>query len=107
MITPQKAREIALALPDSVELPHFELTSFRVNKKIFATMDESKNRMCLMFTPIDQSVFCAFDKTIIYPVPNKWGQKGATYVELNKVKLAMLKDALKVAYNWKKNGKNS
>lgn len=101
MITSQKAREIALALPDSVELPHFELTSFRVNKKIFATMDESKNRMCLMFSPIDQSVFCAFDKTIIYPVPNKWGQNGATFVELKKVKLAMLKDMLKQAYQGK------
>lgn len=109
MITPQKAREIALSLPDSVELPHFELTSFRINKKIFATMDESKNRMCLMFTPIDQSVFCSIDpdryRDIIYPVPNKWGQKGATFVELNKVKLAMLKDALKVAYKGKMNNK--
>jgi hypothetical protein len=106
MVTIEKAREIALALPDSVELPHFELTSFRVNKKIFATMDESKNRMCLMFSPMDQSVFCAFDKTIIYPVPNKWGQKGATYVELNKVKLSMLKDMLKQAYYGKLKMKN-
>lgn len=101
MVTVQKAREMALSLPDSVELPHFELTSFRVNKNIFASMDESKKRMCLMLTPIDQSVFCAFDKNIIYPVPNKWGQKGATYVELNKVKLAMLKDMLKVAHDSK------
>lgn len=101
MITVQKAREMALSLPDSVELPHFELTSFRVNKKIFASMDESKKRMCLMLTPIDQSVFCAFDKNIIYPVPNKWGQKGATFVELDKVKPAMLKDLLKQAYSSK------
>lgn len=98
MVTTIKAREIALALPDSVELPHFELTSFRVNGKIFATMNESKNIMCLMLTPINQSVFCAFDKEVMYPVPNKWGQKGATYVNLKMVKLAMLKDAMKQAY---------
>ncbi len=114
MVTNEKAREIALALPDSLELPHFELTSFRVNtcpehskskknkngrrEKIFATMHESKNLMCLMLTPIDQSVFCAFDKEVMHPVPNKWGQKGATYVNLKKVKLAMLKDAMKQAY---------
>lgn len=54
-----------------------------------------------MLTPIDQSVFSAFDKSIIYPVPNKWGQKGATYVELKKVRLDLFKDALKQAYEGK------
>lgn len=51
-----------------------------------------------MLSKLDQSVFPAFDKTIIYPVPNKWGLKGATYIELKKVRKSMLKDALKVAY---------
>ena len=37
-------------------------------------------------TPVDQSVFCAFDKTIIYPVPGGWGKKGATYIDLKKIK---------------------
>lgn len=52
----------------------------------------------LMFSPLQQSVFCAFDKTIIYPVPGGWGPKGATIFELQKMKKAMMKDALKVAY---------
>lgn len=30
-------RQLALALPDVGEQPHFEYTSFRVNRKIFAT----------------------------------------------------------------------
>lgn len=101
MITPAKVRTIALSFPNTEELPHFELTSFRVKGKIFATMDEKINRVCLMFNTIDQSVFCAFDKTIIYPVPNKWGQKGATYVELKKVRVDMFKDMMKQAYNGK------
>ena len=50
-------------------------------------------------TPLDQSVFCAFDRKIIYPVPGGWGKKGATFIELSKVKMAMLKDALSVAYS--------
>lgn len=37
-MTPAAVRKIALALPDSVEALHFELTSFRVRGKIFATM---------------------------------------------------------------------
>lgn len=52
-----------------------------------------------MLSEVDQSVFSAFDKSVIYPVPNKWGKQGATFVELEKVRKTMLKDALKRAYN--------
>jgi hypothetical protein len=52
----------------------------------------------VMLSPVDQSAFCAFDKTAIYPVPNAWGKKGATYVNLKKVKKSVLKDALNTAY---------
>jgi len=90
---------MALALPGAIELPHFERASFRVNKRIFATLDEKKKIAVLMFSPIEQSVFCAFDKTIIYPVPGGWGRNGATIFELSKIKKAMLKDALTVVYN--------
>ena len=51
-----------------------------------------------MLTPEDQSVFILYNKTIIYPVPNKWGLKGATYVELKLVNRTMLSDAMKQAY---------
>lgn len=49
--------------------------------------------------PVEQSVFCAFDKRIIYPVPGGWGRKGATFIDLGKVKKGMLKHALTVAYS--------
>ncbi|MEP7256241.1 MAG: MmcQ/YjbR family DNA-binding protein [Ferruginibacter sp.] len=92
---------MALSLPSAVELPHFDRASFRVNKKIFATMKEKDNIAVLMFSPIQQSVFCAFDKTIIYPVPGGWGLKGATIFELSRMKRTMMKDALKVVYDEK------
>jgi hypothetical protein len=98
MITAETFRQLALSLPDTVELPHFERTSFRINKKIFATLGIKENLACLMFDPIQQSVFCAYDKTIIYPVPNKWGSKGATYMDLKKVRKDVAKQALQVAY---------
>lgn len=46
----------------------------------------------------DQSVFCAFDQTVFFPVPGGWGRKGATFVDLGKVRKDMLKDALDQAY---------
>jgi hypothetical protein len=48
---------------------------------------------------VDQSVFCTFDKTIIYPVDNKWGKQGWTLVDLKKVRKTKLKDILATAYN--------
>ena len=91
-------KKLALSFPGVAELPHFDNTSFRINKKIFATLNEKENRACIKLTPIDQSVFCAFDSSIIYPVPNKWGKQGWTLINLSKIKKSMLKDALTQAF---------
>ena len=99
MVDTETFRQLALSFPGTIELPHFDKASFRVNKRIFATLDIKNEKACVMLTPIDQSVFSAFDKAVIYPVPNKWGKKGATYVELKTVRKGMLKDALAQAYN--------
>ncbi|MBK7374593.1 MAG: MmcQ/YjbR family DNA-binding protein [Chitinophagaceae bacterium] len=42
MVTVGTFRQMALSHPGAVELPHFDRTSFRLNKKIFATLDEKK-----------------------------------------------------------------
>ena len=47
---------------------------------------------------IDQSVFCAYDKEVIFPVPGAWGKHGATFINLKKVKKSMLTDALTTAW---------
>jgi len=90
---------MALSLPDTVEQPHFEKTSFRVKKKLFATLSSETGIAVLKLSAIDQSVFCAFDQAIIYPVPNAWGKQGWTMFVLTKMKKAMLMDALTLAYN--------
>ncbi len=98
MVDIETARNFALSFDGCVEQPHFEKTSFRVNKRIFATLDIENKRVCIKLSEIDQSVFCAFDDKIIYPVPNKWGKQGWTFIELDKVRKVMFKDALTVAY---------
>ncbi len=97
MITTAAFKMLALSFPDTSEQPHFEKTAFK-SKKIFATLDASGTLACLMLTLIDQSVFAAFDPSVIYPVPNKWGQQGATYFDLKTVRKSILKDALQQAY---------
>ena len=100
MVTLSTFRQLALSFPNAEELPHFELASFRVKKKIFATLWEKENKAMIKLSLIEQSVFCAYENgTVFYPVPGGWGKKGATFVDLGKVKKEMLKDALTVAYN--------
>jgi hypothetical protein len=98
MISVVEARKLAMSFPETVELPHFEKTSFRggKKKKIFMTIDVKEQTAVLNLSPEDQSVF-SLDKSI-YPVPNKWGLQGWTKVELKKVKKTLFKDALNCAY---------
>src|SRR5688572_17949685 len=98
MISTSMARQLALSLPESEEKKHFDLPDFRVKNKIFASLHEDKDLMMVKLNLVDQSVFCSFDKTIIYPVPRGWGRKGATFINLKKVKKQMLLDALTTAW---------
>lgn len=98
MVTIDAFRKIALSFPETTEEPHFEKTSFRVKKKIFATYDEKNKRACIKLSEIDQSVFSASDKSVIFPVDNKWGKQGWTLIEMTKVKKVLFIDALNTAY---------
>ncbi|MEZ0181271.1 hypothetical protein B0A75_02160 [Flavobacterium oncorhynchi] len=98
MVSIETFRKLALSFENAAEEPHFEKTSFRVKKKIFATYDEKKNHAVLKFNEIDQSVFCASSEMIFYPIPNKWGKQGWTIVELSKVRPEMFADALLLSY---------
>ena len=98
MVDIETARQIALSLAGTVEQDHFGMPSFRVKGKIFSTLWIKENRMMVKLSPIDQSVFNSFDPAVFFPVPNKWGLKGATFVELDKVRKDMLEDALNVAW---------
>jgi len=99
MVSFDAFRKLALSFPDATEAPHFEKTSFRVKNKIFATYDAKNKRACIKLSEIDQDVFALVDRTIIYPVDNKWGKQGWTLIELNKVNKDLFKDALTTAYH--------
>lgn len=99
MVTYETFKKIALSFPQADEQGHFDKISFRLKNKIFATYDAKKNLACIKLNEIDQSVFCAFNKEIIFPVPNKWGKQGWTLIDLEKVRSDLFKDALETAYN--------
>ncbi len=102
MITPEDAKAMALSLEGTEEKPHFHRTAFTVNKKIFATLLASDATLNLMFDPQTQFIFCPPGSAIIFPVPNKWGLKGATTINLKKANKKLVMSALKEAYNLRK-----
>jgi hypothetical protein len=98
MISLEKAKLLALSLPEVEEKSHFGKPDFRVKKKIFAVLHTNRNIMMVKLNAIDQSVFCSFDREVIYPVPGGWGRQGATFINLKKVKKSMFLDALVTAW---------
>jgi hypothetical protein len=92
-------RRIALSLPDTAEGSHFGVEDFRVGGKIFATLAYKKEGFGnLALTPEQQAGMIADAPEIFLPVPNKWGEKGATMVRLAKVKPDVLEGALRIAW---------
>jgi hypothetical protein len=97
-MTPQQFRKLALSFDNTEEAAHFDRAAFKVSgKRIFATMHEKDKTANLKLTEVDQSVFCSYDKGLIFPVPNKWGLQGWTTFDLKVPKEIML-DALNTAF---------
>ena len=98
MVSIETFRKIALSFPEATQEPHLEITSFRVNKKIFATLNVKEKRGTILLSDIDQDVFCIYDNNVMYPVPNKWGKQGWTHINLKTIRKEMCIDALTTAY---------
>jgi predicted DNA-binding protein (MmcQ/YjbR family) len=94
----EKIRRLALSFPGTTEAPHFEKTSFRVNKKIFATWDAKNTRLTVKLSIIDQKVFSEIPDAFISSVPNKWGAQGWTIVYPDKIREELLEDVLRCAF---------
>ncbi len=99
MITEETFIEMALSFTGTVQTSHFERIGFKVTgKRMFATYLSKNNTANLFLTIEEQTIFCQMDTVNIYPVPNKWGEKGATTFELDQVAKEVIREALLSAY---------
>jgi hypothetical protein len=98
MIDIETFRQFALSLPETEEQPHFDNTSFKVKKKIFATLNKAENRATLRFSLENQDVFTVISQGAIFPVPNKWGKYGWTHLDLSKAEWELCQDAIQCAW---------
>ncbi|HUB61115.1 MAG TPA: MmcQ/YjbR family DNA-binding protein [Puia sp.] len=99
MITGTQFAQLALSFPGTEQVLHFERIGFKVTgKRMFSTYLEKDNTANVFLTPVEQAVFCKMHPSV-HPVPNKWGEKGATTFDLNTVPGHILTEALLSAYN--------
>jgi hypothetical protein len=100
MIKGEIFTEIVLSFAGTEQTVHFDRVGFKViGKRMFATYLQKDNTANIFLTLEEQAVFCQMDSQNIYPVPNKWGVKGATTFELNHVAKGLVMEALLSAYN--------
>lgn len=98
MIDPEAFISIVKSFDGTIEQPHFDKLSYRVNKRIYATLDLFNNIAVLKLTPAEQAVYSAIDETAIYPVRGGWGKMGYTCFELNRLKKEIVISATTSAY---------
>ena len=100
MITEEIFTEMALSFSGAEQTPHFDRKGFRVTgKRMFATYLPENNTANIFLTPEEHRIFCKMYPVSIYPVPNKWGEKGATTFVLGKLPKEIILEALLSAYN--------
>jgi hypothetical protein len=97
MASVKQFRRIALSLDGTIEAPHFDRTAFKV-KRIYATLAADGLTANLMLTPEEQALKCAVAPEAFYPVPNAWGQRGATTARLSALTVPELRNALTEAW---------
>jgi len=90
-------RRLALSLPEAVEAPHHDMTSFRVAGKIFATMPPDERRVHIFVGEEDVRASCAE-----YPGTVEelwWGKRlSGCRVELARATAPLLRELLTEAW---------
>jgi hypothetical protein len=94
----EQLHKLATSFPEVTVEPHFDRISFKVRKKIFLTFQQDSEEANLSFNPEQQTQFCEKSPEIFTPIANKWGEKGWTHMNLEKVSKADLEVAIKTAY---------
>src|SRR5262249_6498207 len=97
MATARDLRRIAASLDGTVEAPHLERAASKVARS-YATRAPDELTANLMLAPDEQQLKCTVAPDAFAPVPNAWGQRGATTVTLAHVDVDELADALAMAW---------
>ena len=98
-MTADDFRQVALSFPESEERSHIHHPDFRVQGRIFATLNyPAKGWGMVKLPPQEQSAFVLANPNAFVPVKGKWGLQGCTSVRLEAANAGALKRALALAW---------
>jgi len=95
-VTGAEFRALALSLPGTGEVPHFERTAFRVRRH-YATLPPDGTSANLLLTPEEQAHYADLSDAV-RPVPNRWGDRGWTTVDLGAAETDLVRAMLRAAW---------
>jgi hypothetical protein len=78
MVTKARLTALALALPNTVAVPHMDRTAFRVPARIFATLAADASDVNLRLDASLQAAACEARPKAFTPVHGGWGRMGWT-----------------------------
>jgi len=93
-MTAHDFRRLALALTGVVEGAHMGHPHFRVNGRIFATLQADMRRGMVKLTPEQQQEYLRAQPGVFTPAAGAWGRGGSTLVDLAAIDEETLGEAL-------------
>ena len=98
-MTSKDFRRLALKLPGAVEAEHMGHPDFRVNGKIFATLQYPNDAWGMVkLPPEQQDEFMRLHSEAFVPVKGAWGRQGCTSVKLEAAEPGVVERALRLAW---------
>jgi hypothetical protein len=98
-MTPAAFRKLALSMPDAVELPHFQRTSFRAGKKIFATMTADGREAMVPVRPLVRCFELLESNPEVFFSYGGWTERhGSLGIRLPKVDAKLVADLVRDAW---------
>jgi hypothetical protein len=98
MPTARDFRRIVLGLPDAIEGAHMGHADFRLQGRIFATLNREETRGMVVLTPDQQRRFVADHPAAFQPENGAWGRSGCTRVDFASVDDETLGEAATLAW---------
>jgi hypothetical protein len=98
-VTSEAFRRLALALPGVAERSHMGHPDFRVGGRIFATLGYPTGAWAMVsLSPDEQAAFTTMEPDVFVPARGKWGERGATGVQLRHAGVPAVRAALRAAF---------
>jgi hypothetical protein len=98
-VTPAAFRDLALSMPGAHEEPHFERTSFRVGKRIFATMAADGREVMVPVHPVERCLALLASDPVVFVDYGGWTRRnGSLGLRLAKADDALVRDLVHAAW---------